>query len=68
MRPFITYISRKSGLVCMRVVVASAVGLSMASSLYAADLTVSESSFSCIKDWTKVRNTYIKHADPEKLK
>ena len=68
MRPLTTYISQKSGLVCMRVVVASALGLSMASSLYAADITVSESSFSCIKDWTKVRNTYIKHEDPEKLK
>jgi len=40
----------------------------MASGLYAADITVSEDSFGCIRDWTKVRNTYIKHADPEKLK
>ena len=68
MHPLITSISRKSGLVCMRVVVAFTLGLAMASSLYAETVTVSESSFSCITDWTKVRNTYIKHADPEKLK
>lgn len=68
MRRLITIVSRISGLGCMRAVVAVALGLSMSSSLYAADLTVSESSFGCIRDWTKVRNTYIKHADPDKLK
>jgi len=68
MRRLITIVSRISGLGCMRAVVAVAMGLSMSSSLYAADLTVSESSFGCIRDWTKVRNTYIKHADPDKLK
>ena len=68
MRYLTIHRSRKARLVCTRSLVALALGLSMASSLYAADLTVSESSFSCIKDWTKVRNTYIKHADPEKLK
>jgi hypothetical protein len=52
----------------MRSVVVVALGLSMSSSLYAADITVSENSFSCIRNWTKVRNTYITHADPEKLK
>ena len=68
MRRFITYVSQISGPVCMRAVVAAALGLSLASSLYAEDVTVSENSFSCIRNWTKVRNTYIKHADPEKLK
>ena len=34
----------------------------------AADLTVTEESFGCIRDWTKVRNTYIKHANPKQLK
>jgi hypothetical protein len=29
---------------------------------------VSESSFKCIKDGTKVRNTYIRHPDPAKQK
>jgi hypothetical protein len=47
---------------------AIALGLFMSSSLYAADITVSEGSFSCIKDWTKVRNTYINHGNPKKLK
>ncbi len=68
MRRLITYVSRISGLVGMSGVVAAALGLSMASSLYAEDVTVSENSFGCIRNWTKVRNTYIKHADPEKLK
>jgi len=68
MHRLITFVSRISGLGCMRGVVTLALGLSMSSSLYAAEITVSESSFSCIKDWTKVRNTYIKHADPDKLK
>ena len=68
MRRLITYVSQISGLGCMRGVVVVAVGLSMSSSLSAADLTVTENSFGCIRDWTKVRNTYITHADPEKLK
>jgi hypothetical protein len=68
MRRLITFISQKSGLACMRGVVVVALGLSMASSLYAEDITVSENSFGCIRNWTKVRNTYIKHEDPEKLK
>lgn len=68
MRRLITYISQIAGFGCMRSVLAVALGLSMASSLYAADVTVSEGSFSCIRNWTKVRNTYITHANPEKLK
>ena len=43
-------------------------GLSLACSVYAQDVTVSEKSFGCIRDGTKIRNTYIKNADPEKLK
>lgn len=68
MRQLITYMSRKFGPVWTRGVVAIALGLAMTSGLYAADITVSENSFSCIRNWTKVRNTYIKHEDPEKLK
>lgn len=68
MRRLITYVSWIPGPGCMRSVVVVALGLSMSSSLYAADITVSENSFSCIRNWTKVRNTYITHADPEKLK
>ena len=43
-------------------------GLSMACNVYAQDVTVTEKSFGCIRDGTKIRNTYIKNADPEKLK
>ena len=42
--------------------------LGLPSMSIAADLTVTEESFGCIRDWTKVRNTYIKHADPKQLK
>lgn len=68
MRHCFTHMPRISARVCTRGVVAVALGLTMTSSLYAADITVSESSFGCIRNWTKVRNTYIKHDDPEKLK
>jgi hypothetical protein len=57
-----------SGPACTRSLLAIALGVTLSSSLYAADITVSESSFGCISEWTKVRNTYIKHADPDKLK
>jgi hypothetical protein len=68
MRRLITSMSQIFARVCTRSIAAVALGLSMASSLYAADITVSETSFSCIRDWTKVRNTYITHTDPDKLK
>ena len=42
--------------------------LSSACSVYAQDVTVSETSFTCIRDGHKIRNTYIRHSDPEKLK
>jgi hypothetical protein len=34
----------------------------------AQDITISEQTFGCILDWPKVRNTYLKNADPGKLK
>lgn len=54
--------------VWIRSLVAIPLMLCMASDLYAENITVTEHSFGCIKEWMKVRNTYIKHADPEKLK
>ena len=68
MRHVITCVSRISALVGTRSVLAVGLGLSMACSVYAEDVTVSEKSFSCLRDGTKIRNTYIKNADPEKLK
>ena len=68
MRHLMTYVLPISRLVCTRGVLAIALTLSVAPGLYADDVTVSENSFGCIRNWTKVRNTYIKHADPEKLK
>ena len=68
MRHRFTQMSQLSAQVCTMGLVVIGLGLSLATGLYAADITVSENSFSCIRDWTKVRNTYIKHDDPEKLK
>src|SRR5437879_7719641 len=31
------------------------------------DITVTDKSFGCIRDGTKVRNTYIRNADPQRL-
>jgi hypothetical protein len=68
MHHVMTRMSRISALVGTRSVLAVGLGISMACSAYAQDVTVSETSFGCIRDGTKIRNTYIKNADPEKLK
>jgi hypothetical protein len=68
MRDLFTSVSRISAAVCTMGIVAIAFGLSLMSTSPAADLTLSEDSFGCIRNWTKVRNTYIKHDDPDKLK
>ena len=42
--------------------------LSMVGSVYAQDIVVSEKDFTCIRDGHKIRNTFIRNSDPEKLK
>lgn len=54
--------------VCTQALLAVGLGLSMLSGAWAQDITVSEQTFGCILDWPKVRNTYFKHSDPQKLK
>jgi hypothetical protein len=54
--------------VCTQALLAVGLGLSMLSGASAQDITVSEQTFGCILDWPKVRNTYFKHSDPQKLK
>ena len=61
-------LSKISAFVYRRGVVAVGLGLVMTCSAYAADVTVSEKSFTCIRDGHKIRNTYIRNSDPEKLK
>jgi len=68
MHHVMTGVSRIIALVGTRSVLAVGLGLAMACSVYAQDVTVSEKSFGCIRDGTKIRNTYIKNGDPEKLK
>src|SRR5207245_8398300 len=43
-------------------------GFCIVSSASADDIAVSERTFGCILDWPQVRNTRIKHSDPEQLK
>jgi hypothetical protein len=47
---------------------AAQTGFTWVSSASAEERAVSEKHFGCILDWPKVRNTYFKHDDPEKLK
>ena len=68
MRYVTTCLSSICTFLCTRGIVAVGLGLVMTGGAYAEDVTVSEKSFSCISEGTKIRNTYIKHADPEKLK
>jgi len=65
---FITPLCRHSLCVFKRSVLVAGLGFCMVCSGVAEDIAVSEQSFDCILDWPKVRNTRIKHADPEKLK
>jgi hypothetical protein len=68
MRNVMARFSKISACVCRRSIVAVGLGLVMTCSAYAADVTVSETSFTGIRDGHKIRNTYIRHADPEQLK
>jgi hypothetical protein len=68
MRYLTSCFSQITTFVCTRGVVAVGLGLVMTCGAYAEDVTVSEKSFSCISEGTKIRNTYIKNADPDKLK
>jgi len=65
---FITFLYRLSLQVFRRGVLVAGLGVFMVCSVLAEDIAVSEQTFDCILDWPKVRNTRIKHADPEKLK
>src|SRR5215467_9307776 len=68
MREFINRWCHMSVWMCIGTLLAVGLGVSLPSSASAQDLTVSEQTFGCILDWPKVRNTRLKHADPEKLK
>ena len=48
-------------------VLLAALGIGMLSGASTEDVAVSEQTFGCILDWTQVRNTRIKNADPVKL-
>jgi hypothetical protein len=67
MRHVVARIGRLGGRVFKRSVFVAGLGLSMSSSVSAADMAVSENTFGCILDWPQVRNTRLKHSDPGKL-
>lgn len=68
MRHFIARLCRLSVCVFRRSVLLAGLGFCMVYSVFADDIAVSEQTFDCILEWPKVRNTRIKHSDPEKLK
>lgn len=68
MRQFIAVLCQFSVCVLSRSCLVAGLGLAMLPNASAQDLVVSEQTFGCILDWPKVRNTYFKHSDPEKLK
>ena len=68
MRRHIARSRRLPAYVLRRGVYSAGLAFCMISSVFAGDITVSEQSFDCILGWPKVRNTRIKHSDPEKLK
>jgi hypothetical protein len=51
-----------------RSILAAGLSIFLAYSGAAQDIAVSKQTFGCILDWPKVRNTYLKNSDPEKLK
>jgi hypothetical protein len=51
-----------------RSVLLAGLGFCIVCGAAADDITVTEQTFDCILDWPAVRNTRIKHSDPEKLK
>ena len=68
MRRLIAFVSRLPGCLLKQTVLVTGLGFYMVCGVLADDIAVSEQTFSCILDWPKVRATYIKNADPEKLK
>jgi hypothetical protein len=68
MRSVLTCLSRISAFVCKRGFFMIVLGLSIACSVYAQDIVVSEKDFTCIRDGHHIRNTFIRHSDPAKLK
>ena len=68
MRYLIARLCQLLACVWKRGVFAAGLSCCLVYSVSAQEITVSEQTFGCILDWPKVRNTRIKHDDPEKLK
>ena len=68
MRKYIVLVCRFSACFLTRSVLVAGIVLAMQYNASAQELAVSEETFGCILDWPKIRNTYFKHADPQKLK
>jgi hypothetical protein len=68
MRRVVAFVSRLPGCLLKQSALVTGLGLCMVCSALPDDVAVFEQTFSCILDWPKVRGTYIKNADPEKLK
>jgi hypothetical protein len=64
----ISLLGRHSVCAFKRNLLFAGLGFWMACGAAADDISVTEQTFNCILDWPAVRNTRIKHSDPEKLK
>ena len=67
MHQLITFEARLLVKMSKRIALVTGLGICLTCGAAAADFVVSEQTFGCILDWPKVRNTHIKHDDPEKL-
>lgn len=67
MRRLIAFVSRLPCCLLKRGALGIGLGFCMVWGVLADDIVVSEQTFSCILDWPRIRGTYIKNADPEKL-
>lgn len=68
MRHLIASLGQLIGCVLTRGIIAVGLVGCLVYSVSAQEITVTEHTFGCILEWPKVRNTRIKHDDPEKLK
>jgi len=67
MRRLIAFASRLPGRLLLRSGLAAGLGFGMVWAVLADDIVVTEQTFSCILDWPKVRGTYLRNDDPQRL-
>jgi len=67
MRRLIAYASRLPGRLLRHGAIVAALGFCMVCAVFGDDIVVTEQTFSCLLDWPKVRGTYLRNDDPQRL-